>query len=265
MKILLSNNPGLGDYILMNGASRYLAAQENVEEVNILAIVDHNKFLQITRMYEDEPKIIVHPEPGASGFQGIRRKIRKRAREFPDSEKRMFAWAGSVWPGAMERCNLDPKIDCWPELFYASHAVPFSARHEYFYIKRDLDREAELLEELKLPSEYAFCIDRGKRSKYRLTPKTNLPVFKPHHWSHLFSKYYIFDWMGVLEQASEIYTVDTSWMHLIKSMKLDKPKFYYNVRGDWLKNIFTSRYINDEHDNGWKTLNRNGDIITSNE
>lgn len=265
MQIFLANNPGLGDYILLNGASRYIAAQEDVEEVHLLCMATHNKYRQIKRMYEDEPKIIVHGEPQGGNWLQVRRKIRRWAAKFPNADKRTFGWPSRVWPGAMERCGLDYKIqNCWPELFYAAHQAPFSARHEYFHVDRDLDREAELLTELDLPSEYAFCVDRGNRPNYMLTPKTELPVLKPHMWSDLFDTYYIWDWMGVIEQASEIYTVDTSWLHLIKSMKLDKPKFYYHVRGDFLKNVFTSSYINDAHDNGWQILNGEGNVITSN-
>ena len=68
--------------------------------------------------------------------------------------------------------------------------------------------------------------------------------------------------MGVIENATEVHTVDTSWFHLIKQMRLDKPKYYYHVRNySVLQNLFTSCYINDEHDNGWTILNKDGNVF----
>ena len=39
----------------------------------------------------------------------------------------------------------------------------------------------------------------------------------------------IFDWIGVLEKAKEIHTVDTSVFHLIKQLQLKSSKFFYDV------------------------------------
>jgi hypothetical protein len=262
MKVLLANNCGLGDYILMNGATRYIAAQEDVEHVDLLCIAEHNKYMNIKRMYQDEPKITVHGEPIVHCFPSLRKKIRKLSRKFPDSDKRVFCWESRRWPQAMIGCGLDPEKDCWNELFYAAHRAPYSARHEHFYVERDRQREAKLFKELELPLEYALCVDQGRLPKYNLNPKTNLTVFKPHYRQDLFHKYHIWDWMTVIERAKEVYTVDTGWLHFLKSMRLEQPKYYYHVRGNWLKNVFTSRYINDEYDNGWQIIDRNGDFYS---
>lgn len=260
MKILLGNNTGLGDYILMNGAARYNAAQEGVERVDILCVADHNKFKQIERMYRDNPKITVHGEPEARNWQNLRRKARQIAKKFKGFENRIFFWESCKWIPAMPLYKLDPVKNCWPELFYSAHKAPFSARHEHFYIERDRDREDELFKELNLPTDYAFCVDQGKRPKFNLTPKTNLCLFKPHHRADLFGKYYIWDWMKVVEKAKEIYTVDTSWLHFLKSMRLEQPKYYYHVRSSHAQNVFTSCYINDEYDNGWQIIDKHGHL-----
>ena len=61
----------------------------------------------------------------------------------------------------------------------------------------------------------------------------------------------IFDWMGVIEKAKEIYTVDTSFFHLIKSMRLPQEKFYVHSR----KTIAIGQdYINSEFDNNWTMI-----------
>ena len=54
--------------------------------------------------------------------------------------------------------------------------------------------------------------------------------------------------MGVIETATEIYTVDTSFFHLIKSMRLERAKHYLDSR----KTIAVGEdYINGEFDNNW--------------
>ncbi|MEN8846244.1 MAG: hypothetical protein ABF261_08210 [Candidatus Arcticimaribacter sp.] len=259
MKVFLANNCGLGDYILMNGATRYIAAQPDVEHVDLLCLSDHNKFMNVKWMYRDNPNITVHGEPcNGFGCDVQRRKIKKRGKAFKNSEHRVFAWEESIWRENMLRFGLDPdEKNCWPELFYALHQAPFSARHEYFYVERDRAKEEELFEKLNLPPKYALCIDQACILNFNFTPDTNLPVFKPSDKSDIVSgcSETIFDWMAVVERASEVHTIDTSWLHLLKSMKLEQPKYYYHYRDTTVAiNIRTSKYINDEYDNGWQII-----------
>ena len=267
MNVFLANNSGLGDYILMNGATRYVAAQPEVNRVHLLCVGTHNKFTQVKWMYRDNPNIIVYGEPAANSFSQARKKIRTRykrmIKEFSDLHKRAFFWGSQDWYGMMPRFGLDREKNCWPELFYAAHQAPYSARHEYFHVERDLDKECRLFNSLNLPSEYAFCVDVASLGRCRINfSNTKLPIFKPHSRPDLIESYNIFDWMTVIENAAELHTVDTGWFHLIKQMKLDKKKYFYHVRQmNELKNVLTSCYINDEHDNGWEILDGNGKVF----
>ena len=256
MKVFLANNCGLGDYILMNGATRYIVEQPEVEHVDLLCLSNHNKYIQVQRMYQDEPRITVHGEPcHGVPASAQRRKARKRGKAFRHHEHRVFLWEEERWCKAMLDRQLDPdKKNCWPELFYMLHGAPFSARHEHFYVDRDREKEDELFKELKLPSKYAICIDRTSGETLNFHPDTNLMVFKPRYRSDVFEKYYIWDWMSVIERAEEIHTIDTGWLHLLKSMRLKQPKFYYHYKAGKYKNIRTSCYINDEYDNGWQII-----------
>jgi hypothetical protein len=262
MNVFLANNSGLGDYILMNGATRYVAAQPEVNRVHLLCVGTHNKFTQVEWMYRDNPNIIVYGEPAANSFHQGRKKMRTRykrmKKEFSDLHKRAFFWGSQDWYGMMPRFGLDREKNCWTELFYAAHGAPYSARHENFYLERDLDREDKLLNSLNLPSEYAFCSNTSSKGSHAIKPNTKLPVVSPRDVPDDL----IFDWMGVIENAVELHTVDTSWFHLIKQMRLDKPKYFYHVRNySALQNLSTSCYINDEHDNGWEILDGNGNVF----
>lgn len=257
MEVFLANNTGLGDCLLLNGAARYVASRPDVDHVYLLCIGDHNKFRHISWMYRDNEKISVIPEPAASNGKQARRKMNKRARQYPHAQARIFFWYSNDWYGQMTKRGLDHKTNCWPELFYHAHQAPYTARHEHFYIERDRDRESQIVERLELPSEYAFCSNVSSRRSYPIKPNTNLPIIKPRHTRDDL----IFDWMSVIENATEVHTVDTSWFHLIKQMRLDKPKYFYHVRDFSMQNTFTSCYLNDKYDNGWEVLDINSNSI----
>ena len=97
------------------------------------------------------------------------------------------------------------------------------------------------------PWGYAFVCNKwsnGSTNAYDLD--TDLPPVVPYQKTNL-----IFDWMGVIEKAKEIYTVDTSFFHLIKSMRLKQRKYYLDSR----KTIATGQdYINGEHDDNWEVV-----------
>ena len=73
------------------------------------------------------------------------------------------------------------------------------------------------------------------------------------------SGFQIWDWIAVLERATEIYTIDTAWFHLIKQLRLDTPRYFINNypffgMSHAMKSVVKSNYLNDEWDNGWKVV-----------
>ena len=258
MDVFLSNNSGLGDYVLLNGATRYVASRSDVNHVHLMCMGSHGKYRHVSWMYRDNEKISVIPEPAPSNNKQAKRKMRKRSKEYPHAQARIFSWSALEWLSQMTKRGLDHEKHCWTELFYHAHEAPYSARHENFYLERDLDREDKLLNSLNLPSEYVFCSNTSSKGSYAIKPNTKLPVVSPRDVPDDL----IFDWMSVIENAAEVHTVDTSWFHLIKQMKLDKPKYFYHIRNySAVQNIFTSRYLNDECDNGWEVLDINSNKI----
>ena len=262
MEVLFGHNTGLGDYILMNGALRWMLSQDEISKVIYLAQVCPNKRKHVQAMYSDiadHPKLNMILEPRGATFPHQRRKIKLWHKKFPASEIRAWAWGTARWRQGMVENSLDPDRDCWTEMFYSLCKVPYRARHKNAYIPRNQDREERLIKEIGIPKEFVFCADWGgsKRWRYSLEPETDLPIINPKFYRHLNLRYTMFDWMGILERASEIYTIDTGWFHLIKTMRLNKPKYLYNARGDVLRNCATSFYLNDPLDSGWALIDKN--------
>jgi hypothetical protein len=143
--------------------------------------------------------------------------------------------------------HWDKKNFSFVNMQYDTIGVPRDERFKSFHIQRDRQAEAGLSSEATPPWDYAFVCNRWSRGSVNANSlETDLPPVIPYQKTKL-----IFDWMGVIEKAKEIYTVDTSFFHLIKSMCLRQDKYYLDSR----KTIATGEdYINGDFDNGWETI-----------
>lgn len=260
-RMLVGTNSGIGDCILMNGAIRHLA--DIFDSISVLVIGPHNTCRQITHMYRDNDSIDVLGEPPARTFWQGDKKRRIWASRHPNWHIRTFWWPVGKFVYHAVECGLNPETNCWPELFYTyvlgggdPQTMGYERRYENFYVERDYAREDILKKRLGLPADYAFVVDKGEPSSshFHIKPETKFPIFKSHYRADLFDEYTIFDWMGVIEDAREIYTIDTGWLHLMKQMRLDKPKFYFDKLRRPLSNTTETRYLNDDWDNGWKVM-----------
>ncbi len=273
-KLFASSNGGLGDQLIMNGGLRWLADEGGFEEIVWLAMTHHREYRQIVRMYSDHPRINVRPEPKSKMMSQATKKLVKLSKRYPDWHIRAFSWAPNIWEGLAHDYGLHPQTNCWPELFYTyivgganKDLANYGSRYTHWHVHRDKDREKDLLRKLDLPSKYIFVADKGSNRRYwvNMKPISQYAVVNPDFWLNaklapLFhdEKYSIFDWIPVLENAEEIYTIDTAWFHLIKNLRLDKPKFFFNHIGRPMKDVIQSNYLNDEWDNGWKVIHGPG-------
>ena len=256
-KIVLCHNSGLGDSIIMNGAVRFLSTV--FDEVVLLLIANNATYRQVVHMYSDVPNVRVQGEPIAPNWSTINRKMNRWARRFPNWHVRTFNWSPRCFASAAANLGLHPEKNCYPEVFYTyflNDTQGYYHRYEDFFVLRNLQKEQDLIKILDLPSDYAIVTNHGAhpRHHYKDVPISQFPILNPASRRDLIDKYTIFDWMGVIEGAREVYTIDTAWFHLMKQMKLDKPKFYINNRGVPMKDVVTSNYLNDKCDNGWKVI-----------
>tara|TARA_R110000824_G_scaffold288465_4_gene476359 strand:+ start:158 stop:931 length:774 start_codon:yes stop_codon:yes gene_type:complete len=249
-KCIIAHNTGLGDHIMMNGAVRSLL--DIYDEVYILTY--NKKVKNVRHMYRDEPRIYVVPEKDAEGAQQAQKKIRKLQHQYrlEGFDTRMFFWPYmNHWKDIIKKVGLDPVESCWCEAFYKAVDVDYKERYASFHFERDNNREREIFKRLKLPKEYIFVAKkRANRRIHDFKLDTDLPIIDPD--SFRFHSL-VFDWMSVIENATEIHTIDTSWFHLIKSMRLNnKPKFFHRYARP--VPACGENYLNDEYDNGWTDL-----------
>lgn len=256
--IVVCPNTGLGDAIVMNGAVRYLA--KKYQEVYILQL--EGNFKHIDFMYRNDPNIkpyyIVQPKSSRQVMLRFKKAYNhiKKLNPHITFEPYKFQWKHleKDWVKMAKNFGLGNET-IWQKIFYRNLGVPHEARYSHFDIPRDRDSEQKLLDCLNLPNEYAFVVKVAGGVNYNIEAKTNLPIVNPFDFDRGYrplNSTLLFDWSKIIENAKEIHTVDTSWMHLIRSLKLKVPKFFYNYR-----NVAFSQadeYLNDEGDSGWTRI-----------
>tara|TARA_R110000824_G_scaffold288465_4_gene476360 strand:+ start:900 stop:1736 length:837 start_codon:yes stop_codon:yes gene_type:complete len=261
--IVVANNTGIGDAIVMNGSVRYLASKYN----KVYLVCWDSRFKHIEFMYRDNDRIIpfVKPHPSSTRQARLRQEsaYRKITEENPSVNfpplRRCYFNKESEWLEQARRLNL-PNDVIWPHVFYAVQGVPYGERYKSYFLLRDLEREDSLFETLKLPKKYAFVVRDSRKYRFDFKPPTSLPVVDPtdHPWQDTL----IFDWIKVIKNASEIHTVDTSWMHLVRMCQVDVPKFYWAER-DLI--MTGDGYLNDNYDFGWtRVKSREGSHVVKN-
>ena len=257
--MILGHNQGLGDCILMSGSVRYWAY--SVGEVHYL--VHPKNVSQIQHLYRDMPQIRVrslgrlHGKKITSVYKRLKTKFRRA--KIPH---KVFNWGiMQNWEADINRLGLDSRINHWGEAFYRMIGVPYTARYDHWFFTRDYTRENKIFQDLNLSKndKYIFSVNtRGKRNRKGFTSmkidhSKDIRVVTPESLPNLYDTF-IFDWIGVIENASEIHTVDTSWFHLIKQLRLLTPK-YYHRHPKRIVPATAGSYVNDSYDTGWTIVN----------
>lgn len=185
---MIHHHLGLGDHIICNGLVRFLSKQ-----IGVTLAVKYNNLANVARMFKDlsiEYYLINKDE--STGNLG---------------------WCF----GGDKTINFD-------ESFYKQAGVDFQERWNSFYIERDYTKEKKLIEYLNLPEKFCLVHDTASAGKTNIDIKSDLPIVKVYKTDVEKS---MFDWMGVIELASEIHCINSSFIHLVDSMQ-PKAKLYFH-------------------------------------
>ena len=122
----------------------------------------------------------------------------------------------------------DRRLDArnFDELFYQSAGIPFEKRWSGFYVQRDLNREEELFNRLGLQDkQYVFVHDDSRRGFHILENYiVDKLVLRPDpRWTNN-----IFDYISILERASEIHCIDSAFAILVDQMNIQNNLFFHN-------------------------------------
>ncbi len=218
-ELYIHQHLGLGDYFVCNSIIRNLYFLNKFKIT--IAVKKHNKE-SVKFLYSDiniNFDIIENDEESIKNYKKYKNVLRL----------------------GFENCD----ILNWEKSFYDQIGLNYDKRYTDFFIKRDLEREKNLIKLINPPLEYAFCNKVCSEGLINFEIKTKLPII---YLDKLTDN--IFDWISIIENSKEIHTIDSSIFQLIKNLKFSKSKFFYDVR-----DLNISRTNPTFEDNNWNLIN----------
>ena len=216
--IQIYHHLGLGDHIICNGLIREIS-----KKFDVVYLITKEKYIKSVKyMYRDLHKIILVPVLNDD-----------------DANKKIDKNIGLIKIG-FDKFNR--KYEVFDQSFYSQVGLDFSHRWKSFYFERNSTQEEHLYRILNPTNEpYIFIHDdpsrllnidfvkiRTKYKKIRIYDEIKKTKGK------LLDEFTIFDYSMVLERASEIHCIDSSFKNLVDSMANIKAKLYFHqyVKGD---------------------------------
>tara|TARA_Y100000004_G_scaffold188584_1_gene242927 strand:+ start:242 stop:1120 length:879 start_codon:yes stop_codon:yes gene_type:complete len=277
--IFVSTNEGLGDQIVIQGGVRYLSfIYDKVyffcwKDFNQTSYIEHAKFL-----FKHDNNIEIASIEKPNNFRDRLEKQKlaklKLIKQCYDetvnknSDYEFEPYKRHFWPTVEEMLmiaeNQEHPVEqdkiIFPRIFYKVIEAPYQTRYQLKKIHRNHKREKEIFDMLNIQGPYAFCVNQGSGCKWNFKYDTTLPCVNPSNYPFL-KNTLLFDWQLVIERASEIHMVDTSWLHLCRSLQLDIPKFFYSVKKFVTAEVnkkgeYIDEFLNDSYDNNWKKIEK---------
>jgi hypothetical protein len=193
---------GLGDHIICNGMVRHFCKKYD----SVVLFCYSNYYENVNYMYRDLDNLDIFD------FNS-------------DNEIVNFIHRNNL------QCNLiktgfdklDSYLDrmTFDEAFYEIAGLDFNVRFDKFYFERDEEREDLVCKTLNPDNEkYIFVLDSPDRG-YSIDMEK---VTKDYKIIRNDPQFLMFDYIKLLENAEEIHTMQTGFLDLINSYKMDKPK-----------------------------------------
>jgi len=130
----------------------------------------------------------------------------------------------------------------WDQSFYAQCGIDFMKRWSSFHFQRDADREQSVFSKLNPTQEkYALIHSLGSDGTDRLNRSAVDPALKAIHIQKGLTDN-LLDYAMLIENATEIHCIDSSFKHLCDSFRLTAKAFYHNV---------PARGEQHQQQNGW--------------
>lgn len=133
-----------------------------------------------------------------------------------------------------DKLNRNIKFD---RSFYEQVQMDFSKRWDNFYFKRDLNRESSIFKYYSIEeNNYVFLHDDIDRSFKIPNINKELNIIRPE--KNLTDN--IFDYCYLIENAREIYCIDSSFKLLADSINLKTDKLFYYLNREQNYNLYST-------------------------
>lgn len=204
--IYIYHHPNIGDHIIFNGLIRLYAEQSPVTIFCLDRVKSH-----VDYMYRDNEHINLLSLPSEKEIDNFITTNNINVRK--------FGWRPLFRLLSQKDCSLS-----FDECFYKLADVDFRIRFEKFFVQRDDIKENEAYEQNNPNHEpYIYIHD---------DPKLNFNIRKDKHRNDLKIirndiNYNIFEMRKILENATEIHTMQTGMLDFCNSIPLSCPIFVH--------------------------------------
>lgn len=196
---------GLGDHIICNGMVRHFCKQYD----NIVLFCKSHYYENINYMYRDLKNLEIFDYRN-------------------DTEVLAFIESNTSVKNNLIKTGFDKLDACldrmtFDEAFYNIINLDFSIRFNEFYFERNFDNENKVCEKLNPNKEkYVFVLDDPNRG-FNIDMNKVTDKYKIIRNDFEFK---MFDYIKLLENAEEIHMMQTGFLDLVNSYKMEKPKIY---------------------------------------
>lgn len=191
---------GLGDHIICNGLVRYIV--KNFGYKNIYLVVKKSNVKNIKRMFVDLPEVHFYEVEKDSDFTIDNYPVLRIGFE-----------------------NANPMQ--FDKSFYDCAKIPFSERWDSWHIKEDKHKENIMKSYLNIQENYIFVHDKSSTGEYNLNIESSFRQIKP---DKIACEDSVFDWVPIIAGAKEVHAINSSFVHLIDSIKTNAKLFYHDIK-----------------------------------
>lgn len=212
---------GLGDHIICNGMIRHFCKKYD----NVVLFCYSHYYENVSYMYRDLTNLEIFNFDNEYDIVNF-------IQNNPSVEGSLIKIGFDNLNGCLDKMTFD-------EAFYHLAGIDFQVRFNEFYFERNLDKENEVFKTLNPDNEeYIFVLDDPNRG-YSIDMKKITNNYKIIRNDYRFK---MFDYIKLLENAEEIHMMQTGFLDLVNSYKMNKPKIY---RHNYVRN-----YPNSIHSKG---------------
>jgi len=228
-ELIIHHHLGLGDHLDCNGMVRYILKNTNYDKIHVFS--KSNYYDMIEYMYRDNPNIYVAQiDKNLNEDQQVFQYVKESGIED-------FLRVGfENYPFGQE--HLHDK-NCW-EFFYDQVKIPYSARTDYFYFERDNEQEVRLSKKLNPENKPYIFVHDDKSRGYEVDRKhfldSKLLVVENDITEN------IFYFTKILEEATEIHCMESSFKSLIDLYAGTNKIFYHDFRNQPLGNYTNKKW-----------------------